>query len=400
MTTSAASGAGDRPSRDLPERLDGPRACGPIDLAAAVDLVNHVFCGPPAATMGPARPPTIGWSYGFVYHPDNLENLRVFRHRGRVVSLVAIHPSEVRTAHGSVRVGGVCGVATHPEYRRLGLSTALLRDAAAHMRTHGRHIGLLGTSLHHFYRKLGWERAGQMHTFTLDRRTVELLPGTQTVEATEDWRPHVAALCALHNGRLPAAVRSPDTMVALLERRASRIVAGLCGGEAVAYVALRDAVVREHAGTAEDVAALLRHAFAALDAPASATSDRRQSAVELSVVTPVLRPDGAEHAAGSGLAALLSRTGIPCSTGYIGMAALLDPPALFATLGLDRVVDLERLPTSPDHTGACWRLHRRGKTLVLDERDLAKLLFGPERWPDFAPDLFPVDFFQWPVDRV
>jgi hypothetical protein len=37
---------------------------------------------------------------------------------------------------------------------------------------------------------------------------------------------------------------------------------------------------------------------------------------------------------------------------------------------------------------------------VLSDGDLTKLLFGPERWPEFAPDLLPVDFFQWPLDRV
>jgi hypothetical protein len=84
-----------------------------MELASAVDLLNHVFRGPPGSDQGPARPADLGWAYSFVYHPANLDNLRVVCRRGRVVSLVAIHDSDVRTPRGSVRVGGVCGVGTH-----------------------------------------------------------------------------------------------------------------------------------------------------------------------------------------------------------------------------------------------------------------------------------------------
>ena len=51
--------------------------------------------------------------------------------RGRVVSLAAIYDTEVRTDAGAVRLGGVSGVGTHPDYRGLGLSSATLRNSIA-----------------------------------------------------------------------------------------------------------------------------------------------------------------------------------------------------------------------------------------------------------------------------
>jgi GNAT superfamily N-acetyltransferase len=374
-----------RPPRGEP--FDGPRACGPADLASVVDLLNHVFRGPPGNTEGPARPPALGWAYAFVYHPANLDNLRVVCHEGRVVSLVAIHPSEVRTERGTIRVGGVCGVATHPDYRRLGLSTATLEDAHAWMRAGGRHLGLLGTTIHHFYRKLGWERAGRMRTFTLDRRNITYLDASGDLEVTRSWHPHIDTLCALHNARLPAAIRTPEMMAMLLARRAPQVYVGCRGGVAVAYVALQETVVREHAGASPDVAALLHEAYEALDSAPAATSERRQrAAVELSVLTSDTRAEG-------DFATVLVQRGIPASLGYIGMATLLDLRGLLASLGLDA---LDAVETGDGH----WRLHHRGRELVLSEGDLTKLFFGPERWPEFAPDLLPVDFFQWPLDRV
>ena len=47
-----------------------------------------------------------------------------------------------------------------------------------------------------------------------------------------------------------------------------------------------------------------------------------------------------------------------------------------------------------------WLVRHDGNTLDLTPQQLVKLVFGPERFPDFAPDLFPIDFFQWPLDRV
>ncbi|MCY4111769.1 MAG: hypothetical protein OXF96_07500, partial [Chloroflexi bacterium] len=74
------------------------------------------------------------------------------------------------------------------------------------------------------------------------------------------------------------------------------------------------------------------------------------------------------------------------------MIKVIDLESLLGALDLN---DIEATPTADG-----WRLQRGDRTLDVSECELVKLLFGPERFPDFAPDLFPLDFFQWKLDRM
>jgi hypothetical protein len=76
----------------------------------------------------------------------------------------------------------------------------------------------------------------------------------------------------------------------------------------------------------------------------------------------------------------------------MGMILIVDAPGLFQALNIHDV-QLE-----PKKGG--WRLRHGEKSLDLSQRELVKLVFGPELYLDFAPEVFPVDFFQWTLDRV
>jgi hypothetical protein len=73
------------------------------------------------------------------------------------------------------------------------------------------------------------------------------------------------------------------------------------------------------------------------------------------------------------------------------MILILDPAGLFAALALDAQIE---------RRGAHWRVRDRRGATDLTDGELAKLVFGPERRPDRASEVFPVEFFQWPLDRV
>jgi hypothetical protein len=371
------------PAGRLPPGFDGPRACGPFELAPDLDMINLVFRT--QAAVGVPRAPNMGWAYSHVYNPANLENVRIVCHQGQPVSSVGIHPTEVQTPRGAIGVGGINAVGTHPDFRHHGLASLTMLDAHARMREIGMHVGLLGTGISNWYRKLGWERAGQQRSFTFDRSNVTYLPDARDLDVTEDWRAHVDELCALHNSSAAGAVRTPALFTLLAARKAERIFVARQQGRVVAYAAVGGAAVREYAGDTEMVAALLRQVFAAVeDLPAHSTERRgaQQGQFELSVTTP---------AAPTGLPALLLDLGIPNSLGYLGMLLILDAPGLFDALKID--VGLER-------TADGWQLRHDGHTLHVTERELTKLVFGPERWRGFAPDLFPIDFYQWSMDRV
>lgn len=64
-------------------------------------------------------------------------------------------------------VGGVCSVATWPEYRRQGSIRALIQHALQHMRSAGQTISYLHPFSVAFYRKFGWELTFANHEYTI-----------------------------------------------------------------------------------------------------------------------------------------------------------------------------------------------------------------------------------------
>lgn len=352
--------------------------------------MNLVFRMATHPVTGTVRPPTMGWDYTHVFRPENLDNIRVVSHHGRIASTIGIYDTLSKTPRGVARVAGIYCVATHPDYRRFGLATATLAACHARMRETGRHAGLLSTPIHNWYRTLGWERAGRQYTFTIDRRNVTRLPATDGLDITDGWRPHREALRALHNQAPLGAPRDAEAFAMLAERKTPRMLVARRGGQVVAYTGGSETGVREYGGAARDVAALLGATLARVDSPDICSTDRTAGAgwhVEISVRTPAVM---------DGLSGLLLQLGIPHSLGYLGMMKLIDPAGLLATLGIHDVT-VQSLGADGPFTEQ-WRVRYGGITLDLGECELVKLFFGPERWPGFAPDIFPLTFWHCQSD--
>ena len=76
---------------------------------------------------------------------------------GRIVSTLRIWDRWVHLGSTPVRMGGIGGVTTHPDYRGRGIATRLMEHAAEYMRDDGYDLGLLFTMIPAgFYRRLGW----------------------------------------------------------------------------------------------------------------------------------------------------------------------------------------------------------------------------------------------------
>lgn len=75
--------------------------------------------------------------------------------------------------------GGICGVATWPEYRRLGLIRSFMNYSLLHMRDSGCSLSLLHPFSIGFYRKFGWELFN-------DRKVMEL-----TLDQLPRWKMDV-----------------------------------------------------------------------------------------------------------------------------------------------------------------------------------------------------------------
>jgi aminoglycoside 2'-N-acetyltransferase I len=78
---------------------------------------------------------------------------------GKIVTRLAIVERDATAGGLSVRLGGIGGVATHPDWQRHGLGTALMKSASAFMLDELKvDFGLLVCSekRSHYYAGLGW----------------------------------------------------------------------------------------------------------------------------------------------------------------------------------------------------------------------------------------------------
>ncbi|MBT4100934.1 MAG: GNAT family N-acetyltransferase [Gemmatimonadetes bacterium] len=112
----------------------------------------------------------------------------------RIVSTLRIWDRQIHLGATPVRIGGIGGVTTHPEYRRRGLATGLMAHAEQVMRSGGYDIGLLFTEIPaHFYARLGWHSvpmAGFRATWHGEKsmQAQGCLPDSLAVESFEESR--------------------------------------------------------------------------------------------------------------------------------------------------------------------------------------------------------------------
>jgi len=363
--------------------VDGPRACTDYELPPVLDLVNLVF------RVEAGRPPTFGRDWAQIYRPANLENVRVLFLNHQPVSSIAIFPSTVRAGAYELRVGGINGVATHPDFRRRGLAGTVLRDVHQRLLDDGCDVGLLSTGIVDWYRRFGWEHGALERSFTLDRTTVRYLPPLVDAEIVAGVDAHLDAMRLLHEREPSRAERSPElTRLLFCRPRVTGYVARR-SGQVVAYALVaRDRVV-ECGGAGEDVAGLVAEIFHRLDDPAASTStrDRTRPGTGPTLHLQVTSPPRDE-----GFGSLLERIGLPAEHHYLGMLRVVNARQLLGKLAPRLVVERD------DETDLTLR--DGSARLTLSRRDLVKLCFGPERVFAFARDVLPVPFYQYALDRV
>ena len=67
-----------------------------MDLAGTLDLANLVMRTLGTLPGAPPRRPTIGYDYTHVYHPGNLDNIRVVLHQGCAMPNIPAPTPEAR----------------------------------------------------------------------------------------------------------------------------------------------------------------------------------------------------------------------------------------------------------------------------------------------------------------
>ena len=125
-----------------------------------LDTVLEVMCEAFELPFEVARP---------IFYNDpyfDPENKRVLRVAGRVVSCLTITESEYWIGRGAVKIAGIAGLSTRLEARRQGYAARLLQATLDTLEERGYVLTGLYPYDYAYYRRMGWETAGQGYRLT------------------------------------------------------------------------------------------------------------------------------------------------------------------------------------------------------------------------------------------
>jgi len=365
------------------DSLQGPRLAKRDDLPGILDLVNLVH-----RTLK-GRRSRVENDFPHVYDPANVGNIVIVTQGQRVVSVVAVWPNDIQLGEVRLRVGGINCLATLPELRKQGLGRRVMEASHERMRELGCHVGLLGTRIPNWYRGLGWEKAGCWVTYTFDRGNIGLLPalpdGIAIREAGAESLPDVVRL---RNADRLGAVRDVESFRPVLMRHPPQVFVAERGSGVAGYAFVRGRSAIEWAGPAPVVAGIVRGWFETHDDREASTSERGEDfKARLEDRLEVSGPCW-----GHPFMSLLKELRIPPSIGYAGMMFPLDPRGILDAYGLGEI--------TVDGRNDQVILRRGAESFSANTRRLSRLLFGPEKVADFAEDVLPLPFCQWPLEHV
>lgn len=121
------------------------------------------------------------------------ENKLVVRYKGQVVSCLSLSEHVGWVGDAQIRMAGVAGVATLPEFRRRGYATLLLDHAIDVLRKRGLMLAMLLPADAPYYGRRGWVRVGMAQKCRLLRRDLPMYPVSKGLRVA---LPRDAALLA------------------------------------------------------------------------------------------------------------------------------------------------------------------------------------------------------------
>ena len=142
---------------------------------------------------------------------------------GKVIGFVGVMDFTLGTASGTTeRVGGLYAVATHPEYTRQGISTALIARSHEYFKTKGYRFSFLTTSptivAHALYERLGYFDVASFLSAYLGARTGRNKTSKRRSPAKPDRSRMLELFRQSVKGRTGFVVRDEDYLRMLLKR--------------------------------------------------------------------------------------------------------------------------------------------------------------------------------------
>ncbi len=183
---------------------------------------------------------------------------------GSIKAVVGVFPLDWHIDHSLLRVAGIGGVCTHPDYRQRGLMKLLMPHCVQEARTQGYHLSWLGGQRQR-YAYFGYETCGVGIQFNLNRNNIRHTFDTpsqirfEVIQQQDSDRLQQA--CDLHTAQ-PIHVQRPEADVYhYLSCWSFLPYAALEAGHMVGYlIAGSDPTINELVARDHDTALRMAHA--------------------------------------------------------------------------------------------------------------------------------------------
>lgn len=126
------------------------RSCRAEEFERLIALLDEEFIFAKGRTI------SLQQRFPAVYCDANLHNIWVVITDSEIVSALVIRQFDWLAQQRKFRGAMIGGVYTHPAHRKKGWASHLLDTATTHLRKAGVDFGVLWTSQHEFYARLGW----------------------------------------------------------------------------------------------------------------------------------------------------------------------------------------------------------------------------------------------------
>lgn len=341
--------------------------------------------------LRPNAPWNIADEYPLAITTSNFHNIRFIRDGHQILSAAVMKPFILKTRMGLMRMTAIGSVVTDPSQRGQGLSHRILEECIQVATQSGSDLAILWTNLYDFYRKLGFELAGQEVSLHLPQK----LPVTASelrFEKTNRVSPQ--SLLRLYSNHTCGVVRTAEDIRKYLNIPNSHLyTAWGTDNQLKAFLVEGKGVdlqgyIHEWGGDVDSLISLISFA-------------QTQSDQTLTLLSPA-------HAIN--LISRLESLGAQRFDGILGMIRILNPSQfMFKIKKHLRSVGVEGIVF--EYRDDQFYMGCEGEILKTDSgADVARLVFGPNKPSDLYPfkgkmkevfeTHFPLPLWVWGWDSV
>lgn len=370
-------------------QMEGPRAPAPEEYKQILDFLK--------LQLRSQYDWSVAKEYPLALSPANLDNIRIIKNGESVLSHAVVRPHLIKTPLGLFKVGMIGSVVTDNQHRNQGLSHQILQSCLQAARDQACDIAILWTDLYDFYRKLGFELAGNEVSLLIDQELnlqKQDRPYDLELKFSKSNRISPEALLRIYNHHTVCTLRTSEDFQKYLEIPNSRLYTAWDEkGILQAYCvegkgADLDGYIHEWGGSVSKLIPLIAHI-------------RREQKRPITLIAP-------SHS--GNLIRSLKSMGVREAQGYLGMIKILN---------FNQVANkIKRCARSLGHADFVFD-QREGKYFfgradklynTDSESDLVKLIFGPNKpselhsFDDKTKDLlnmiFPISMWIWGWDSI